>query len=54
MALVEALIEQLQAEGVLPPASIDAIYDRALSLALAQTEARATPQIDEALALRRN
>jgi hypothetical protein len=31
LSLVEALIERLEAEGVLPPESIGAIYDDALN-----------------------
>lgn len=45
LSLVEALIEHLEAEGVLTAESIGAIYDRALALAEARTDsgARAGP-----------
>lgn len=38
LSLIEALIEQLEAEGVLTPENIDAIYDSALARVQARLE----------------
>ena len=46
LSLIEALIEHLEAEGVLTPENIDAIYDSALLRVQGKTDASAGSAAD--------